>query len=187
MGIVENQKGGFLWYVVITHVGQEKLAKYQLQRQGFEDVYLPMVPPPATSRTRNGVQPGPRPMIPRYLFVSVDLNKPGWRAILSTMGVHDVIMRGSGEAKRPSPIPNRFIEELQVREVNGLVILPPRTKAEKAKAACTYRRGDKLRYSGPTADYDLIFDEMVDGDRVAVLFNLLGRESRQIISLPSSD
>lgn len=177
-------KGGYLWYVVITHVGQERLAKYQLERQGF-DVYLPMVPPPVTARVRNGVAPAPRPMVPRYLFVSVDVNQPGWSAIRSTMGVHDVIMRGSGETAKPSPIPNRFIEEIQNREVNGLVILPHRSKAEKAAAASRYRKGDKLRVSGPTADYDFIFQEMVDGDRAKVIFTLLGRESVQVIALPS--
>lgn len=177
-------QGGYLWYVVITHVGQERLAKYQLERQGF-DVYLPMIPPPATARTRNGVPPAPRPMVPRYLFVCVDVNKPGWSSIRSTMGVHDVIMRGSGETAKPSPIPNRFIEEIQNREVNGLVILPHRSMAQKAAAARQYRRGDKFRVSGPTADYDFIFQEMVDGDRAKVIFTLLGRESVQVISLPS--
>lgn len=175
-------KGGPQWFVVITHVGQERLTKYQLERQGFE-VYLPMVPPPAHARTRNGIAPCPRPMVPRYLFVSVDLDAPGWRAIHSTMGVHDVIMRGSGETAKPSAIPTRFIREMQEREVNGLVILPP--SAEKARGPSKYRRGDKLRWSGPTADYDLIFQEMVDGDRAKVIFTLLGRESAQIISLPS--
>lgn len=177
-------KAGHLWYVVITHLNQERLAKAQLERQDY-DVYLPMVPPPATSRVRNGIAPGPRPMIPRYMFVSVDITKPRWRSILSTVGVHDLLMRGSGETARPNPIPNRFIEEMQNREVNGLVILPPRLRTDKPRVACPYRKGDKLRWTGPTADYDLIFEEMVDGDRAAVLFKLLGRDSRQIIALPS--
>lgn len=180
-------KAGCQWYVVITHANQERVAKYQLERQGFEDVYLPMVPPPVGARARNGIPPSPRPMVPRYLFVSVDINRPGWRAIRSTLGVHDVIMRGSGEAARPSPIPGRFIEEMQAREVNGLVILPPKSKTEERKPASSrYRRGDRLRWSGPTADYDFIFQEMVDGDRAKVIFTLLGRESAQIIALPSN-
>ena len=184
MGRIENQKGGFQWYVVITHANQERLAKYQLERQDFT-VYLPMVPPPATARVRRGLAPAPRPMIPRYLFVCVDVNQPGWSKIRSTMGVHDVIMRGSGMTAKPSPIPNRFIEEIQIREVNGLVMLPARSAEAKARAACTLTKGDKIRMSGPTADYDLIFQRMVDDDRAEVVFTLLGVDSRQVIRLPS--
>jgi transcriptional antiterminator RfaH len=183
----DQAKGGYQWFVVVTKVNQERVAKYQLGRQGI-DVYLPMVPPPHGARVRNGIQPGPRPMIPRYLFICVDVTAP-WGSIHSTVGVHDVIKRGSGETARPSPIPNRFVEEMQIREVNGLVILPHRTKAEaeaeRARLAAAPKKGDKLRWSGPTADYDFIFERMLDEDRAVVLFKLLGVESRQIVSLPS--
>lgn len=184
--MVEPSKAGFLWYVVITHVNREKLAKYQLESQGHE-VYLPMVPPPAGARARNGIAPAARPMIPRYLFVQVDLDQPGWRAIYSTFGVHDVITLGRGEAARPMPIPTRFIDELKQREVNGLVILASGRKPAAAAPACSFKKGDKLRWHGPTADYDVVFDEMVDGNRAAVIFKLLGVDSRQVIPLPSLD
>lgn len=175
---------GVQWFVVVTKVNQERVAKYQLERQGV-DVYLPMVPPPLGARIRNGIQPGPRPMIPRYLFVSVGPDAP-WGAIHSTVGVHDVIKRGQGETARPSPIPNRFIDEMRVREVNGLVVLPHRSKAEKARVAAIPRKGDKIRWRGPTADYDFIFEQMLDGDRAVVLFKLLGVDSRHIVALPSN-
>lgn len=179
---------GKAWYVVVTHVHQERHARYQLDQQGFT-VYLPMVPPPAGARVRNGVTPGPRPMIPRYMFVEMDLSQDRWRAVMSTMGVTEVIMRGSGETARPSPIPARFIDELKKREVNGLVVLQHarNDNAPGAPVPCRLKRGDKLRVAGQTADYDVIFDEMVDGNRVAVIFTLLGRDSRQIIPLPSDD
>lgn len=171
------------WYVVITHAHQERVAWVHLRRQGFE-VYLPLVPPPAGLRKRYGVAPGPRPMIPRYLFVRVEAGEC-WRAILSTVGVHDVIKRGSGEHGRPASIPDRFIEELQAREVAGVVVLPPKSEDTTASSACAYKRGDRIRWSGPTADYDFIFEQMVDGDRAQVVFNLLGVDSRQVIRLPS--
>ncbi|WP_298126447.1 transcription termination/antitermination NusG family protein [Brevundimonas sp.] len=185
--MVEAPRPGFQWFVVITHVNQEKLAKYQLEQQGHE-VFLPMVPPPAKARARNGVRPGPRPMIPRYLFVKVDLEEPGWPAIYSTFGVHDVISSGLGEHRKPRAIPTRFIEEMRAREEGGLIVLPePRRKGQPAPAECKWKKGDKLRWHGPTADYDVIFQEMVDGNRAAVIFRLLGVDSLQVISLPSED
>lgn len=185
---VQTSGQGRAWYVVVTHVHQEKHARYQLEQQGFT-VYLPMVPPPVRARARNGVAPGPRPMIPRYLFIEMDLDQDRWRAVFSTMGVTEVIMRGSGEAARPSPIPSRFIEELKKREINGLVVLQHarNDNGKGGPASARFKRGDKLRVAGQTADYDVIFEEMVDGDRAAVIFTLLGRDSRQIISLPSED
>ena len=179
---------GKAWYVVVTHAHQERHARYQLEQQGF-NVYLPLVPPPARARVRNGVAPSPRPMIPRYLFIEMDLDQDRWRAVYSTMGVTEVITRGVGETARPCPIPGRFITEMKAREVNGLVVLQrPRNDNEKAAPkASRYKRGDKLRLAGPTADYDLVFEEMVDGDRAAVVFTLLGRDSRQIIALPSDE
>lgn len=176
-----RQRGGFQWYVVVTNTNQERLVKAQLTRLGF-DAYLPMVPPPARARIRNGIAPGPRPMIPGYLFVCADTASPGWRDILSAMGVRQVISRGAGDKMRPMPVPGRLIEEIQCREVNGLVILPPPgVPLPEAK----HRRGDKLVYRGPTADYEVIFQEMVDGDRAKVIFKLLGVDSLQVIALPS--
>lgn len=182
--MVEPSRPGFQWFVVITHVNQEKIAKYQLERQGRE-VYLPMVPPSPRARVRNGVAPCPRPMVPRYLFVKVDLEEPGWPAIYSTFGVHDVISSGSGEGRKPRAIPTRFIEEIRAREIAGLVILPEARKGAPAPVASPYKKGDKLRWHGPTADYDVIFQEMVDGNHATVIFKLLGVDSRQVIPLPS--
>ncbi|WP_354088656.1 transcription termination/antitermination NusG family protein [Brevundimonas faecalis] len=179
---------GKSWYVVVTQAHQERHARYQLEQQGFR-VYLPMVPPPARARARNGIAPAPRPLIPRYLFIEMDLDQDRWRAVYSTYGVTEVITRGTGETARPCPIPASFIEATKSREVNGLVVLQrPRNDNETApKSAARFKRGQRLRLAGQTADYDVIFDEMVDGDRAAVVFTLLGRDSRQIIALPSED
>lgn len=185
---VQSAAQGKSWFVVVTQAHQEKHARYQLEQQGFK-VYLPMVPPPARARARNGVAPAPRPLIARYLFIEMDLDQDRWRAVYSTYGVTEVIMRGTGENARPCPIPASFIEATKSREVNGLVVLqrPRNDNAPAPKPASRFKRGERIRLAGQTADYDVVFDEMVDGDRAAVVFTLLGRDSRQIIALPSED
>lgn len=182
IGSVEKRKGGYLWYVVITHAGQERLAKYHLGRQGYE-TYLPMRAPLTVGRRKDGSSPEPRPMFPRYLFVAVDLNAPGWRSIYSTIGVHSVICSGVGEQARPIAAPNGLIEALQAREVNGLCILAPR----QVEKPCPYQPGDKLRVriGRQFGEIDAVFEERIDGNRAAILISLLGRDSRQVIPLPS--
>lgn len=174
----DQKRGGHLWYVVVTHAGQERLAKYHLERQRFE-TYLPMRAPMVAARKRDGSTPEPRPMFPRYLFVAVDLATPGWRSIYSTIGVHSVICSGVGEQARPIAAPNGLIEQLQAREVNGLVVLPPRSKDRP----CPHAKGDRVKVVGRTTDYDGVFLERVDATRAALLVSLLGRDSRQVVPL----
>jgi transcriptional antiterminator RfaH len=136
--------------------GQERLAKENLERQGFE-VYLPMHRP--SMRTlRDGRLPAPRPFLPGYLFVSLDLVTAPWRKLLSTYGVRDVHMTGAGDARRPRAIPGRWIERLQAREDQHGLIVPEAPKAPPPFAK-------------------------VDAKRVMILASLLGRESRVEVSL----
>jgi transcriptional antiterminator RfaH len=175
---VANQRGGFSWYAVVTHAGKERLAKFHLGRQGFE-TYLPMRAPLTRGLAAKPAQP--RPMFPRHLFVSVDLNAPGWRSIYSTIGVSSVLTTGSGEASRPRAVPNFVIEALQAREINGLVVLD---RPEVAAAVCPHKKGDTVRIGmGRYADMDAIFEERVDNARVSLLVQLLGREHRVVTHL----
>lgn len=174
---VSKMRGGYSWYAVVAHAGRERLAKYHLNRQGFE-VYLPMRAPLGVGRA--GVAAEPRPMFPRYLFVSVDLNAPGWRSIYSTIGVANVLMTGVGETARPRPVPNALIERLQAREVDGLVVLDERVP----DAPCKHGKGDKVRINvGRFADMDAMFEERVDANRALLLVSLLGRSHCVIADL----
>ena len=175
---VAKQRGGFSWYAVVTHAGKEKLAKYHLGRQGFE-TYLPMRAPMTRGLAASPSQP--RPMFPRWMFVSVDLNAPGWRSIYSTIGVSSVLTIGSGVEARPRPVENWVIERLQAREINGLVVLD---EPETPDRPCSHKAGDAVRIGvGRYADMDAIFEERVDKDRVALLVQLLGRAHRVVTQL----
>lgn len=172
---VSRIRGGFRWYAVVTHLGRETAAKARLEAQGFH-VYLPMLPPVGKGRPWRPARP--RPMFPRYLFVSVDLTQPGWRAIHSTLGVADVLSSGQGESRRPLAVRNGYIEALQNREVYGLVALAER----EPEIDCPYQSGDRVRIKvGPWADLEAIFKERVDQKRVALLVSLLGRDSRVLV------
>lgn len=171
---IEKTKGGYRWYAVVSHGGQERLARHHLERQGFE-VYLPMRAPLRANR-----KAGPRPLFPRYLFVSVDLATPGWRAIYSTIGVHTVMMAGSGESARPKAVPGGVIEAIQAREVDGLVILKPEEKP------VPFKKGETVAVrGGPLAGLNAIFMEAVDAKRCHLLVSFMGRDSRTTIDLAS--
>jgi transcriptional antiterminator RfaH len=165
------------WYLVIAHAGRERLARYHLAQQGYE-VYLPMRAPLTGNRKAQ-----PRPFLPRYLFVRVDLARPGWRSIYSTIGVRGILTTGAGEMARPKAISVELVDGIKEREVDGLVILAPKVE----EAACPHKRGDKVHIpiGNRFGDLEAIFEERVDAQRAAILISLLGRDSRQIVPLAS--
>jgi transcriptional antiterminator RfaH len=174
---VDLQRGGFRWYLVLARRGRERLAKDGLERKGF-DVYLPMHAP-AGSRLLSGRAPTPRPFLPGYLFVSVDVAAPGWREIFSAFGVQDVYCTGRGVERRPLAVPPGWIEQLQNREVNGLVTLPGSDPLK-----CDIRPGATVRFKGlRSCDLEAVFLEPVDAKRGAILISLLGADSRAIVPL----
>lgn len=173
----EKAEGKHRWYLVVAHAGRERLARYHLTQQGFE-VYLPMRAPLIANAKAQ-----PRPMFPRYLFVSVDLDRPGWRAIYSTIGVHSILTTGHGETARPRAVPTALVSALKAREVEGLVILAPKV----VQKPCGHAPGDKVRVAigSRFAGLEAVFEERVDAKRAAVLISLLGRDSRHVVPLAS--
>ena len=176
MSRVERTKGGYRWYLVIAKRGRERLAKENLQRQDFE-VYLPMYAPEPKpgAKARGLAQPQPRPFLPGYLFVAMDLNSDRWRSVFSTYGVHDVYCIGGGLDRRPQALPNRWIEQLQSRERNGLVVMPGREDRVRQLEA-----GDAITVPLRGCELDAVFLEEVDGRRALILVSLLGSDSRRV-------
>ena len=97
------------WYVVQTHVNGETKAALNLSRQGY-DVYLPRY----LKRRHHArkVDFVARPLFPRYLFVTVDLERQRWRSIQSTVGVSHLVTNG-GE---PAFLPEGIVAALKARE-----------------------------------------------------------------------
>jgi len=152
------------WYVAQTHPRAEAKAAAHLDRQGFR-VYLPRF----LKRRRHArkVDTVATPLFPRYLFVAIDPVTQRWRAIQSTVGVSQLVCNG----ELPTAVDDNIIADLRAREGdNGFVQLDQQPK---------FNPGDKLRLlDGAFTDCLGLYDGMRDGDRVAVLLDLLGRKVR---------
>ena len=152
------------WYVVHTHARAERVALQNLARQGYR-AYLPRY----LKRRRHArrVEDVPSPLFPRYLFVSLDISRMRWRAILSTIGVAQLITHGD----RPVPVPEGVVEEIRAREgEDGMVAMRPEAP---------FAPGQMVQITGgPMRDLVGLFEGLSDRDRVLVLLDLLGRQLR---------
>jgi len=152
------------WCVVATKTHQEDKAAFNLRKQSYT-VYAPRF----IRRVKHArkISMVPRPLYPRYLFVQLDPKIRRWRPINSTFGVSHILCVG----EVPTPVDSRVIRELKSREdESGFVRLEPQR---------TLKPGDNVRVlDGAFASKLGLFEGMTDGDRVAILLNLLGREVR---------
>jgi transcriptional antiterminator RfaH len=155
------------WYVVQTHPYAETKACTHLLRQGY-GVYLPRY----LRRRRHArrIETVAAPLFPRYLFVAIDMTVQQWRCIHSTFGVTRLVCNGD----EPAAVPEGVVDDLQRhQDEQGFVrlSLPPR-----------FATGDKIRVvDGVFTACMGLFDKMTDGERVAVLLDLLGRKVRVVL------
>jgi transcriptional antiterminator RfaH len=158
------------WFVVQAQPNAEHKAVAHLNKQGFA-TYLPRY----LKRRRHArrVDTVAAPLFPRYLFVSIDMSVQRWRAIFSTVGVSRIVCNG----ETPTVVPDQVIEGLRAREHQGLVKLDLRP---------SFRVGDNVRLlDGAFGDCLGIYEGLKDGDRVALLLDLLGRKVRVTVDMDS--
>jgi len=152
------------WYVVQTQPHAEAKAAAHLCRQGF-DIYLPRY----LKRRRHArrIETVAAPLFPRYMFVAVDMAVQRWRAIHSTIGVSRLVCNGDS----PAVVADAVVDGLKRREdVCGFVKLDCRPR---------FAPGDKVRVVDGVFTACLgLFDGITDGERVAILLDLLGRKVR---------
>jgi transcriptional antiterminator RfaH len=155
------------WHVVQTRPRSEDKAALHLQRQGFE-VYLPRYLK-RRSHARK-VDFVPTPLFPQYVFVAVDLLTQRWRAVNSTVGVTRLICHG----QLPVEVPRSVVDGLRRRHDAGGFVRQHRD---------VLTPGQKIRVrDGAFSDFLGSFESMNDGERVAVLLDLLGRKVRVVMS-----
>lgn len=157
------------WHAVFTRPHCEVRAEINLARQGYE-VYLPRLR--KALRHARRVENVLRPLFPRYLFVALDPQRDGWRPILSTFGVTDMVRF----ADTPADVPSALIDALRAREVEGALSETP--------AAASWKMGEKLRvFSGVFAEMVGKLEAMSGFDRVSLLLEVMGREVK--VTLPA--
>jgi transcription antitermination factor NusG len=154
------------WFIAITLVAKEKVAKAHLDSKQFT-TYLPMY-----RRMEIGKKKEPKPLFPGYLFFQADLENPErrWAEVYSANGIRDVLPPD----RRPQLVPGWIIDELQSRERDGLIHLPPRSQLKAVK-------GSKVRVKG--SGLEAVFEEAVDTNRAIILISLLGQTQRKVVRL----
>jgi transcriptional antiterminator RfaH len=169
----EGVRAGPAWYVVCARSGQERVARDQLERQGYEP-YLPL----QAVTTKSGPKRGElslRPFFPRYLFVRTDLVRKPWRPMLSTIGVRSLLMTGD----HPMWINPSLVERIRSHEDGeGFIKIADRPAPPPPK----FKPGQRVRIvGGPLDKLEAAFSEPVDENRVAILLSLLGGDSRVVL------
>jgi len=154
------------WYVVQAQPHCETKATWHLNRQGFA-TYLPRYE--KRRRHARRIETVAAPLFARYLFVAVDMASQRWRSIQSTIGVSRLVCNG----ENPAVVPDGVVEGLRRREnERGFVQLVSRPR---------FAPGERVRIvDGIFASCLGLFDGISDGERVAVLLDLLGRKVRVV-------
>jgi transcriptional antiterminator RfaH len=139
----------------------EKWARTNLWERDFE-VYLPTYN--KQRRHARKVDWVSKPLFPRYLFVSADLQAGERRHIITAPGVNQLV----AFSNRPAPIGDDVIEEIRAREDESghINLVDPNA----------LKPGDKVQlHAGALCDSVGLFQEMADKDRVVILLSLMGR------------
>lgn len=152
------------WYVVQARPNCESKAVRHLERQGFV-TYLPRFL--KKRRHARRIEIVPAPLFPRYLFVAMDVAVQRWRSIQSTVGVTQLVCNGDS----PVAVPSSVVAQLRQREDGqGFIKLDQRPN---------FAPGDKVRIIDGIFEASIgLFEGMTDGERVAILLDLLGRKVR---------
>jgi len=151
-----------IWIAVNTHPNRERSAELNLRNQGFE-VYAPVIRKQIRHARR--VSDVLRPLFPGYLFVRLGSTQSRWRPILSTVGVRMVVCARDV----PCILPNQFIDDLMVREKDGVI----------ARPVSSPQIGERVRVGRGAFDgfVGKIID-LAENDRLVVLMDFLNRPVR---------
>lgn len=154
------------WYLVYAKPRQERVARTNLERQGYE-TYLPLSR--ETKRRHGRAAEVVAPLFPRYLFIHLDSQTDDWGPIRSTLGVVSLVRF----AYQPAQIPDDLVATLRAREdTEGLVAIP----------RDVFKRGGRVRITdGSFMGYEGIFLAPTGRDRVVILLDIMGKLTRATV------
>lgn len=159
-------EGGLRWYAIRTKPRKEREVENRLQHLDLE-VFLPWL----RSRRRVGTRFHwmLTPLFPGYLFTRLDLFVSG-KAARYSPGVVDFLKFGN----RIAEVEVEVMQGLRERCPNGVAQMEPRR----------YKSGDHVKVlEGPFCGLEAVFErEMKGSDRVAILLEILGRQTRLVLS-----
>jgi transcriptional antiterminator RfaH len=154
------------WFVAQLKPNSEAIALRNLTRQGF-NAFVPRHR--TTLRKAGQFRETLRPLFPGYAFVTFNPEGGHWRAINSTQGITRLVSFST----RPNPLPEGFVEGLRDRCDTQGQLRPIEALAP----------GDRARITeGPFSDFLVQVESVSDDQRLCVLFDLLGRQTR--LALP---
>jgi transcriptional antiterminator RfaH len=152
------------WLLAHTKPRLESVAEEHLCRQGY-DVLCPLI---RVQRLRRGKWASiEEPLFPRYVFVGVQ-DEQSWAPVRSAVGVSSFVKFGGVYAE----VPEALVQSLK-QSTGGALSQRP-----------LFVQGTRLKIvAGPFASLDAIFDMPQGSERATVLLDLLGRQSRVIVSV----
>ena len=148
--------GNERWFLAHTLPKSEWKAELHLGAQGFRS-YLPQIR--KTIRHARQLRTVRAPLFPRYLFVTLDLERDRWLSVRSTVGVSSLFTQDS----RPVPVPVGIVESL-IEQCDGSLT---RLDTDLVK-------GQHVRIlSGPFADLVGTLERLDGAGRVQVLLEMM--------------
>lgn len=163
----EDLSPGLPWYVVHTKVRQEQTACENLARQGYK-VYLPQIKMLKRSRGRQQAQY--EPLFPRYIFLQPGSAAHSISPVHSTLGVSTIVRFGQEPAV------------IRLETLGAIRNFETRRNGASDLEISPFQPGVHIRVAdGPLIGREGLISD-VSQERVVVLMNLLGQDTRVSLS-----
>lgn len=150
------------WYLAQTKPNAHRVAQRNLERQRFH-TFLPAHE--VVTRKRGKMSTEVKPLFPGYIFVGALPQQTRVDKVNNTFGVSRLVAFGSAPAK----VPDRLIRELHRQCDDSGKLLPPQSFATGSTVKVT---------TGPFSDLVATVEKMDEQQRVWVLLDILGKDTR---------
>lgn len=152
-----------VWFLVQAKPNMVPRAKLNLERQGFR-TFVPQIR--STKRRDDKFEQRKGPLFPGYIFVQLDPDTCPWRKINSTFGVAKLV---SFTRDRPAKVPRELITDLRSRFSPEFDVA----------AEMHLQEGEAVHVTrGPFAGLLARVEQVAANDRIWVLLDFMGRETR---------